>query len=92
MAAAVGATSSTYDRMKEVKEFDESKMGVKGLSDSGITSIPQFFVHDPQTLSDLKPSSKRTVPATLPTIDLTRINSASLRPEIVDQIKDAAKT
>ncbi|XP_062004768.1 1-aminocyclopropane-1-carboxylate oxidase homolog 4-like [Rosa rugosa] len=92
MATAVSATSSAYDRMKEVKEFDESKIGVKGLSDSGITSIPQFFVHDPQTLSDLKPSSKRTVPATLPTIDLSHINSVNLRPEIVEQIKDAART
>ncbi|KAE9465599.1 hypothetical protein C3L33_02493, partial [Rhododendron williamsianum] len=51
MAAA--GTVAGYDRMKEVKEFDESKMGVKGLSDSGITTIPKFFVHPPETLSAL---------------------------------------
>lgn len=80
--------NSGYNRMKEVKEFDESKIGVKGLSDSGITSIPQFFVHDPQTLSDLKSSSSHT--ATIPTIDLSKINSH--RHPIVDQITVAAKT
>lgn len=36
--AAIDATSG-YDIVKEVKEFDESKIGVKGLSDSGITSL-----------------------------------------------------
>ncbi|KAL6138343.1 hypothetical protein ACLB2K_063626 [Fragaria x ananassa] len=90
--AAIDATSG-YDRVKEVKEFDESKIGVKGLSDSGITSIPQFFVHDPETLSDLKPSSKHTAP-TLPTIDLSHINSVTSthRAGIVEQIKLAAST
>ncbi|KAM1109138.1 hypothetical protein EV1_008679 [Malus domestica] len=91
MAAKIDATSGSYDRMKEVKEFDDSKMGVKGLSDSGITVIPQIFVHDPQTLSDLKPSSKNTT-TTIPTIDLSHINSAAHRPKIVDQVKSASKT
>lgn len=87
--AAIDATSG-YDRVKEVKEFDESKIGVKGLSDSGITSIPEFFVHDPETLSDLKSSS--THASTIPTIDLSHINSVTHRHELVDQIKVAAKT
>lgn len=91
MAASVDASSSSYDRVKEVKEFDESKMGVKGLSDSGIKSIPQFFVHDPQTLSDLKPTSNPTA-AVIPTIDLSHITSPAHRPNIVDQVKAAAKT
>jgi hypothetical protein len=43
--AAIDATSG-YDRMKELKEFDESKIGVKGLSDSGITSIPHDVAKD----------------------------------------------
>ena len=38
--AAADHANSTYDRMKELKEFDQSKIGVKGLADSGITSIP----------------------------------------------------
>ncbi|KAI3936850.1 hypothetical protein MKW92_033560, partial [Papaver armeniacum] len=34
-------------RMKEVMKFDESMIGVKGLLDSGIESIPLIFVHPP---------------------------------------------
>ncbi|PSS15912.1 1-aminocyclopropane-1-carboxylate oxidase [Actinidia chinensis var. chinensis] len=76
-----------YDRVQEVKKFDESKIGVKGLSDLGITEIPKFFVHPPETLSDLKSSSNCTG---IPIIDLSDINSD--RPKIVEQIRDAAKT
>ncbi|CAN6586825.1 unnamed protein product [Malus baccata var. baccata] len=89
--AAKNIDATLYDHMKEVKEFDESKMGVKGLSDSGITSIPQFFIHDPQTLSDLKPSNQNTT-TTIPMIDLSHINSAAHHPKIVDQVKSAAKS
>ena len=80
---------SSYDRMKEVKEFDESKMGVKGLSDSGITSIPRIFLHPPETLSDFKSSSTCT---NIPIIDLSNINSNDHRLKIVEQVKEATKT
>ena len=40
-----------YDRTKEVVEFDQTKAGVKGLVDSGIASIPRFFIHPPESLS-----------------------------------------
>ena len=83
--------SADYDRMKEVKEFDESKMGVKGLSDSGITSIPRFFIHPPQTLSQLKSSSSSSSPG-IPMIDLSNLDSPHHRPKIVDQIREASKT
>ncbi|GLT62699.1 hypothetical protein SLA2020_353160 [Shorea laevis] len=89
MAAA--NPTSTYDRLKEVKEFDESKIGVKGLSDSGIATIPRFFVHPPETLSDLKPSSSKPC-ANIPVIDLSNKDSPTHRLEIVNQIKKAATT
>ncbi|KAA8516746.1 hypothetical protein F0562_017056 [Nyssa sinensis] len=45
MAAAAAASATVgYDRMKEVQEFDNSKIGVKGLSDSGIATIPKFLI------------------------------------------------
>ncbi|XP_050243630.1 1-aminocyclopropane-1-carboxylate oxidase homolog 1-like isoform X4 [Quercus robur] len=90
--AAMDANSS-YDRMKELKEFDESKMGVKGLSDSGITSIPRFFVHPPETLSDFKKSSSTCT--NIPIIDLSGIINSKdndHRLKIVEQVKEAAKT
>lgn len=92
MATTYGtpAAGSGYDRSKEVKEFDESKMGVKGLSDSGITSIPQFFIHPPETLGDLKTSSPPST--TIPVIDLSNFNSSTHRPKLIQQVKEAAKT
>ncbi|KAA8516745.1 hypothetical protein F0562_017057 [Nyssa sinensis] len=86
--AAAGATVG-YDRMKEVNEFDNSKIGVKGLSDSGIATIPKFFVHAPETLSDLKSSSSCTG---IPVIDLSGLKSHLDRPKIVEQIREAART
>jgi hypothetical protein len=35
---------SKYDRMSELKAFDESKAGVKGLADAGVTKIPRIFI------------------------------------------------
>ena len=82
--------ASGYDRTKAVKEFDDSKIGVKGLSDSGVTSIPAFFVHPPESLSELKASNTST--ASIPVIDFFDVTSPTYRPKIVEQIKQAAKT
>ncbi|KAI8016220.1 ISWI chromatin-remodeling complex ATPase CHR11 [Camellia lanceoleosa] len=82
--------STDYNRMKEVKELDDSKIGVKGLSNSGVTAIPKFFIQPPETLSTLKSSSFNI--GGIPVIDLSNINSPKLRPNIVSQIREAAKT
>ncbi|XP_021727904.1 1-aminocyclopropane-1-carboxylate oxidase homolog 1-like [Chenopodium quinoa] len=37
-------TRSSYDRIYEIKAFDEGKLGVKGLIDAGIQKIPSMFV------------------------------------------------
>ncbi|KAG9441498.1 hypothetical protein H6P81_017352 [Aristolochia fimbriata] len=47
--AEVG-TGPEYDRDREVKAFDETKRGVKGLVDAGVTKIPPFFVEPPEVL------------------------------------------
>ncbi|TYI12232.1 hypothetical protein ES332_A09G263000v1 [Gossypium tomentosum] len=36
-------TSVNYDRTKELKQFDDTKTGVKGLVDAGILNIPKIF-------------------------------------------------
>ncbi|KAK9990243.1 hypothetical protein SO802_025228 [Lithocarpus litseifolius] len=67
--AATHIATPIYDRVKDVKEFDESKMGVKGLVDSGITSIPNMFIHPPETLSTLKkPTSQTCTKKSIPLI------------------------
>lgn len=77
-----------YDRAKAVKQFDETKAGVKGLVDSGIQTIPSFFVHPPETLSDLTPGSGPE--PEIPTIDLSAMHES--RADVVDQIRFAAST
>ncbi|GFY97883.1 2-oxoglutarate (2OG) and Fe(II)-dependent oxygenase superfamily protein [Actinidia rufa] len=80
---------SDYNRMKELTDFDNSKSGVKGLSDSGITQIPKFFIHSPETLPTLKPNPSKIG---IPMIDLSLIDSPEDRGNLVHQIRDAAKT
>ncbi|KAF3432122.1 hypothetical protein FNV43_RR26861 [Rhamnella rubrinervis] len=86
-AMAMSTYDADYDRANEVKLFDESKKGVKGLVDSGLTTIPRFFIYPPETLSDLKPDSHtRPESISIPIIDLSGSRSA-----IVDQISRAAR-
>ncbi|XP_022775689.1 1-aminocyclopropane-1-carboxylate oxidase homolog 4-like [Durio zibethinus] len=75
-----------YDRAQEVKRFDESKIGVKGLVDSGLTAIPRFFIHPPETLSDLKPKRKPES-VVIPTIDLSGPRSV-----VVEQVACASRS
>ncbi|KAJ4974143.1 hypothetical protein NE237_007317 [Protea cynaroides] len=79
-----------YDRAKEIKQFDDSKMGVKGLLDSGITSIPRFFIHPPESLP-CTAAIGTPPPASniIPTIDLSGFES-DRRSIIIDQIRDAS--
>ncbi|OWM76675.1 1-aminocyclopropane-1-carboxylate oxidase homolog 4-like [Punica granatum] len=77
-----------YDRAAEVKRFEDSKLGVKGLVDSGLDSIPRFFIHSQDTLSDLRPG--RPGPDLIPTIDLSGVDS-DRRPDIVEQISLACR-
>ncbi|XP_077241996.1 1-aminocyclopropane-1-carboxylate oxidase homolog 1-like [Tasmannia lanceolata] len=82
-------TDSVYDRTKEVKQFDDSKIGVKGLVDSGILKIPRFFIHPPENLPnkvDPTPQNHLQVPV----IDLAGIYD-SRRKEIVDEIRRASE-
>ena len=91
--AATHIATPVYDRVKEVKEFDESKMGVKGLVDSGITSIPNMFIHPPETLSTLKkPTSQTCTKKTIPLIDFSNFNIPTKRHQLVEQIRDATSS
>ncbi|KAG8374694.1 hypothetical protein BUALT_Bualt10G0022700 [Buddleja alternifolia] len=73
-----------YDRLKEIKEFDDSKIGVKGLVDRGLSTIPRFFIHPPDPNAD---SSTRPAPPSIPVIDFS-----SPRSILIDQIRDSASS
>ncbi|XP_074264738.1 1-aminocyclopropane-1-carboxylate oxidase homolog 4-like [Silene latifolia] len=78
-----------YDRKKELEEFDNTKLGVKGLIDSGITQIPRIFQHPPETLFDFQKAVRITGDAEniIPVIDM-----AGTHEEVVQKIRDAAST
>ncbi|KAJ4839205.1 hypothetical protein Tsubulata_044694 [Turnera subulata] len=78
-----------YDLDKELKAFDESKAGVKGLVDGGIKQVPPYFVKGPA--DQLVSSETASSHLQLPVIDLKNIHQdAAQRKRIVDEIRDAA--
>ncbi|XP_020231551.1 1-aminocyclopropane-1-carboxylate oxidase homolog 1 [Cajanus cajan] len=82
---------SGYDRAKEVKEFEESKGGVKGLVDSGILKLPRFLIHPPETLPSSSSSSTR-LHLHVPVIDFTGHDvDDRRRSEIVGEIREASE-
>ncbi|GAB2217699.1 hypothetical protein Droror1_Dr00000903 [Drosera rotundifolia] len=93
--ATTEANGQVYDRKTELKAFDESKAGVKGLLDAGVTSLPRIFVNN-QTL----PLDGLTVvtnddqtQAGIPIIDLGGVNDVpARREEIIKEILDACGT
>ena len=80
-----------YDRAKEVKEFDDTKAGVKGLVDSGVVKVPRFLIHPPESLQNSSEVNTATTCLHVPVIDLTGYEG-SQRPNIVSEIKEASQT
>ncbi|XP_071732511.1 1-aminocyclopropane-1-carboxylate oxidase homolog 1-like [Rutidosis leptorrhynchoides] len=88
------STSShlNYDRKAELIAFDQTKTGVKGLVDAGITTIPRIF-HLPLTPENLNSDQTSGLKPSLPTIDLEGINDDPIkRKEIIEKVKDALET
>ncbi|KAL0435626.1 UNVERIFIED_CONTAM: 1-aminocyclopropane-1-carboxylate oxidase1 [Sesamum radiatum] len=83
----VSSNHGHYDWAKEVKEFDETKAGVKGLVDAGVTKLPRFFVHPPEILQS-RPKLDG-VNLDLPTIDFQGLGAR--RREVVEEIGKAAQ-
>ena len=79
-----------YDRAEEVKQFDETRGGVKGLVDSGVTKVPRFLIHPPETISNSPPDDVDEFQ--VPVIDLEGYDDGSRRGEIVREIREAAET
>ncbi|KAK7393422.1 hypothetical protein VNO78_21978 [Psophocarpus tetragonolobus] len=80
-----------YDMANEVKEFDESKGGVKGLLDSGIVKLPRFMIHPPETRPSATPSNI-TSSLQIPIIDFTGYDESFGRSKIVREIREASET
>lgn len=75
-----------YDRKSELKAFDDTKAGVKGLVDAGITKVPRIFIGPPENL-------KASTQYKFPIIDLHGIDKdPAKRKEIVERVRDASGT
>jgi hypothetical protein len=85
------ATKLEYDRASELKAFDETKDGVKGLVDASITTIPRIFHHDFD--KDSTYSSSSTTKLVVPSIDLVDIHlDPTKRKTVVEKIREASET
>ncbi|XP_031254643.1 1-aminocyclopropane-1-carboxylate oxidase homolog 1-like [Pistacia vera] len=81
---------STYDRISELKAFDDSKTGVKGLVDSGAAKVPRIFIDEQYEPGDK--SGSGGCKFTIPIIDFQGIDKdPSLRCEIVGKVGNACE-
>lgn len=84
----------SYDRAKELKAFDETKAGVKGLVDGGISVVPRMFIKTSYDLgNDHMNNNSQLKP---PVIDLHGLMNRDVGPvrrkAIVEKVREAAET
>lgn len=81
------------DRSTQGKAFDETKTGVKGLADSGITEIPKMFHAYPESLTSMKAQPPPHARLTIPTVDLKGVSvvDSITRRSVVEKIGEAAE-
>ena len=84
--------AAEYDRASEVKAFDETKAGVKGLVDAGVSQIPRIFYSPPEERY-LKERSADQTKYSIPVIDLGGLSDDSIRrKKIVEKVREASET
>ena len=78
------------DRTDELKAFDDTKAGVKGLVDAGITNVPTLFHHPPDKFE--MPSNLAENEHVIPIIDLSGIHEdPTAREKIVERLREASE-
>ncbi|CAN1796091.1 1-aminocyclopropane-1-carboxylate oxidase homolog 1 [Linum perenne] len=78
--------------MAELKAFDATKAGVKGLVDSGVKEVPRMFHAPPHYVEPGLPFSPTDPDYILPTIDLAAVHDPVKRKQIVEEIRDASES
>lgn len=61
--------TNVNDRLHQLKTFDESKSGVKGLVDAGVTRLPPIFIRPPEELA-AENSDLNETHFSIPVVDL----------------------
>lgn len=86
----VTVNTPEYDRTSELKAFDDTKAGVKGLADGGITKVPRIFHQPPEKLHKFPVSNDSQF--SIPVIDLEGVNNDPItRKEVVDKVGNASR-
>ncbi|VVA16053.1 PREDICTED: 1-aminocyclopropane-1-carboxylate [Prunus dulcis] len=88
----VSGNSRNQDRLQQLKAFDESKAGVKGIVDGGITKIPPIFVRPQEDSAGDGPSSGQPTQTqfSIPVVDLA--DTAGRHDDVVARVRLAAET
>ncbi|KAA0049264.1 1-aminocyclopropane-1-carboxylate oxidase-like protein 1-like [Cucumis melo var. makuwa] len=84
----------TFDRASELKAFDQTKAGVKGLVDSGVAEIPGIFYYPHKERSNSDKISVSNEPHLgVPVVDLEDIDKDPFkRRQAVDKIREASES
>ncbi|XP_038875327.1 1-aminocyclopropane-1-carboxylate oxidase homolog 6-like [Benincasa hispida] len=90
---------NAYDRQTDLKAFHNTKLGVKGLVDSGVTQIPRIFSHDDQSPSLISSPAAAVAEKlageteaknlAIPVIDLQQTHKN--RAKIINEIREASE-
>ncbi|XP_002445183.1 1-aminocyclopropane-1-carboxylate oxidase homolog 3 [Sorghum bicolor] len=101
---AMASTAAGTDRLTQLKAFDDTKAGVKGLVDAGVTTVPPIFHHplDPHDDASNNAAAAASLTTTIPVIDLAAFSAANNNTndaaganhhqQLVAQVKAAAET
>ncbi|CAL5037028.1 unnamed protein product [Urochloa decumbens] len=90
-AVVAVASYDGYDRRRELQAFDDTKAGVRGLLDAGVTSIPAIFHHPPDSLPQHQEAAAATPIAAAPAVPVIDLQGAP-REEVVGLVRAAAET
>ncbi|MED6108017.1 hypothetical protein PIB30_019607 [Stylosanthes scabra] len=77
--------------MSEVKAFDDTKLGVQGLIENGVTKVPSIFhckEHESNDFISNSSSESNTEFSSIPIIDL---NNGVIGDDVVEKVKDACE-
>ncbi|KAF7145308.1 hypothetical protein RHSIM_Rhsim04G0186800 [Rhododendron simsii] len=82
-----------YDRKSELKAFDDTKTGVKGLVDAGVTKIPRIFIHDKSQLNDISTTSSAASLFSVPIIDIEGVDQVNhgIAKHLMDDMIDGVR-
>ncbi|KAK6288894.1 hypothetical protein POUND7_000435 [Theobroma cacao] len=85
------AEEHDYDRAKDLKAFDDTKAGVKGLVDAGVATIPRIFFMPPEDILSAQ-LDDQIDGLQVPVIDLGGINlDPAAHTDIVEMIRYASE-